>query len=404
MEKALEKLNRYEPGQSEGYEKRSENAQDTACRYLKVTSAADIAMKAIRWIWEDDRDHWIPMGEITGLAGREGVGKSTWSARMAAKVTKGELPGDFYGKPKGVVIVTTEDDQLGWGTAPYFKSRLWMDPQINGGLIVRVETEGFQHAPPGPWVMLMAPAEGDTSSRLRSVVALLRLALGRNIAVEPLGDLMYTASIPNATATERPLRPPVWDPPPDLAPERLGLVSELDAALDALDEEPRNRVELSLQWYFRASSEIQGLDGFLMYWFALDVLAMPRSSGRFVALERRLSEIYELDLRGSGPNFDLESCSVYATTLSMKDINRRSTAAPSTIWAQSIGTCCWTRFDSLHGRLPARFSRPTTSTTGSPSLDRENLGRPMGAKAHPETSNPASLASRRVDGLCLILE
>jgi hypothetical protein len=30
--------------------------------------------------------------------------------------------------------------QLGWGTAPYFKSRLWMDPQTNGGLIVRVET------------------------------------------------------------------------------------------------------------------------------------------------------------------------------------------------------------------------------------------------------------------------
>jgi hypothetical protein len=38
-------------------------------------------------------------------------------------------------------------------------------------------------------------------------------------------------------------------------------------------------------------------DGFLMYWFALDVLAMPRSAGRFVALERRLAEIYDVDLR-----------------------------------------------------------------------------------------------------------
>jgi hypothetical protein len=62
----------------------------------------------------------------------------------------------------------------------------------------------------------------------------------------------------------------------------------------------------------------------------------------------------------------------------MKDINRRSTSAPSTIWAQSIRTCCWTPFNSLHGRLLARFSRPTTSTTGSPSLDRENLGRVLG--------------------------
>jgi hypothetical protein len=138
--------------------------------------------------------------------------------------------------------------QLGWGAAPYFKSRLWMAPQINGDVIVRVEMEGFQHAPPGPFVMLMAPTEVDTSSRLRSVVALLRLALGRNIAVEPLGDLGYTASIPNVTATERPFRPPAFDAPPDLAPERLELVSELQAALDALDEdeELRNRVELSL--------------------------------------------------------------------------------------------------------------------------------------------------------------
>jgi AAA domain len=69
-----------------------------------------MTMKATRWLWEDDRDHWAPMGEITGLAGREGVGKSTWSAHLAAEVTKGELPGDFYGKPRGVVIVGTEDD------------------------------------------------------------------------------------------------------------------------------------------------------------------------------------------------------------------------------------------------------------------------------------------------------
>jgi hypothetical protein len=261
---------------------------------------------------------------------------------------------------------------LNWGAAPYFKSRLWMEPQINGDIHVFLERQGFQHAPPGPFVMLMAKTERDTSSRLRSVVALLRLALGRNIAVEPLGDLEYTASIPNATAAERPFRPPTFDPAPNVADESLRLISELQTALDALDEELRNRVELSLQWYFRASSEIQGIDGFLMYWFALDVLAMPRSAGRFAALERRLAEIYEVDLPGVRAKFRLSGCSVYGTTLSMKDINRRSISTPSTTWAQSIG------FDSLHGRLLARFSKSTTSTTGSPSLDRENLGRVLG--------------------------
>jgi hypothetical protein len=196
--------------------------------------------------------------------------------------------------------------QLAWGAAPYFKSRLWMEPQINGDVHVLVEREGVQHAPPGPFVMLMAPTELDTTSRLRSVVALLRLALGRNIAVEPLGELGYTANLPNATASERPFRPPPFDPPPDLAPERLRLVSELQSALDALDEKVRHRVELSLQWSFRASSEIEGVDGFLMYWFALDVLAMPKSGGRFAALERRLANIYDVDLREVRAKFRLK--------------------------------------------------------------------------------------------------
>jgi hypothetical protein len=195
---------------------------------------------------------------------------------------------------------------LNWGAAPYFKSRLWMEPQINGDVHVFLERQGFQHAPPGPFVMLMAKTERDTSSRLRSVVALLRLALGRNIAVEPLGDLGYTASIPNATAAERPFRPPTFDPAPNVADESLRLISKLQTALDALDEELRNRVALSLQWYFRASSEIHGIDGFLMYWFALDVLAMPRSAGRFAALERRLAEIYDVDLPGVRAKFRLK--------------------------------------------------------------------------------------------------
>jgi hypothetical protein len=41
-----------------------------------------------------------------------------------------------------------------------------------------------------------------------------------------------------------------------------------------------------------------------MYWFALDVLAMPRS-GRLVALERRLAEIYKLDLKRVRDKFRL---------------------------------------------------------------------------------------------------
>ena len=98
--------NSYPPGRSEGFTRNDTNGHRT----LKVTPLSEMAMKATRWLWEDNGTRWIPMNSIAGLAGREGVGKSTWSAHLAAQITRGTLPGDYYGKPKGVVIVTTEDD------------------------------------------------------------------------------------------------------------------------------------------------------------------------------------------------------------------------------------------------------------------------------------------------------
>jgi hypothetical protein len=79
-------------------------------RRLKVTVATDIAMTATRWLWLEGRNHWLPMGALIGWAGREGVGKSTWTTRAIALVTTGKMPGDSYGTPKGVIVCSTEDD------------------------------------------------------------------------------------------------------------------------------------------------------------------------------------------------------------------------------------------------------------------------------------------------------
>ena len=79
-------------------------------RHLKITRASDITMKATRWLWEDHMGCWIPLGALILLGGREGVGKSTVCADLVARITIGELPGDYEGTPKSVVIVSTEDD------------------------------------------------------------------------------------------------------------------------------------------------------------------------------------------------------------------------------------------------------------------------------------------------------
>jgi hypothetical protein len=112
--------------------------------------------------------------------------------------------------------------QLFWGRAPIWNSTLTLRPQPDGGVVAESVVEGVAHAPEGPYLLLMTQTESDatpmavelTRSRLRSVVALLRLTLGRNIAVEPLGDLTFTASAPNVTVQES-FRPPTFDPAPD---------------------------------------------------------------------------------------------------------------------------------------------------------------------------------------------
>lgn len=70
-----------------------------------LRKASDFAMKGVRWIYRGR----IPMGMVTLLAGREGIGKSTVSLDIAARLTRGTLDGRYQDKPQSVVICASED-------------------------------------------------------------------------------------------------------------------------------------------------------------------------------------------------------------------------------------------------------------------------------------------------------
>lgn len=76
---------------------------------LRLTWATSLTQRASRWLWEEDRFQWIPLGGLVLLGGREGVGKSTLAFRLAAGITLGKLPGDCFGAPRNVIIAATED-------------------------------------------------------------------------------------------------------------------------------------------------------------------------------------------------------------------------------------------------------------------------------------------------------
>lgn len=74
-------------------------------RALHVEAFAGVVVRRARWAWEGR----VPLGALSLLAGRQGLGKSTLTIELAARVSRGDLPGDLHGEAAGVLIVTLED-------------------------------------------------------------------------------------------------------------------------------------------------------------------------------------------------------------------------------------------------------------------------------------------------------
>lgn len=78
-------------------------------RRARITWASDIRMSPPVWAWVDNGEERIPAGSLSVAAGREGTGKSTFGIWLAAQITKGTLPGSFYGTPRRVLYAAVED-------------------------------------------------------------------------------------------------------------------------------------------------------------------------------------------------------------------------------------------------------------------------------------------------------
>lgn len=97
---------------------------------IRLTRASSFAIKPVRWVWADR----MPVGEICLIPGREGVGKSTFLAWMAAAVTNGNLPGIHNKHPRAVLYAANED-AWDYTIAPRMKAA-----GANLDLIYRIDT------------------------------------------------------------------------------------------------------------------------------------------------------------------------------------------------------------------------------------------------------------------------
>ena len=77
-----------------------------ATRRVILTPASKIKPQPVKWLWADR----LALGTLALLAGREGGGKTSVAIDTTARLTRGTLPGEFFGQPRDVLIGTTEDD------------------------------------------------------------------------------------------------------------------------------------------------------------------------------------------------------------------------------------------------------------------------------------------------------
>lgn len=70
-----------------------------------LTPAAMVKIERPRWLHEN----LVPLQVLSLLTGIAGEGKSTLALDWGAKITRGTLPGEFYGRPANILISATED-------------------------------------------------------------------------------------------------------------------------------------------------------------------------------------------------------------------------------------------------------------------------------------------------------
>ncbi|MEU3982519.1 AAA family ATPase [Streptomyces sp. NPDC026672] len=85
-------------------------------REIILRPASTVRIRPVRWLWDTTPEgapptsHGrIPLYSLAIAAGPPGLGKSQFAVWMAARITTGTLPGELYGRPRGVIYAATED-------------------------------------------------------------------------------------------------------------------------------------------------------------------------------------------------------------------------------------------------------------------------------------------------------
>lgn len=161
-------------------------------RTTVLTPMSMVQPKRQHFLWANR----APMGTATIFAGRGGEGKSTYSLHIAAQLTRGELDGEFYGKPQTVLLIGHEDD-LSTIVAPrLIAANADRDLVYSLNIQYKDETSGL--------AITMVPDLSEDMGRIRRAVEETGAKL---IIVDPLISVMGGSNTDKTAEVRRALTP-----------------------------------------------------------------------------------------------------------------------------------------------------------------------------------------------------
>jgi hypothetical protein len=153
----------------------------------------------VEWLWQD----WIVGRNLNVLAGDGGVGKTHFAVGLAARLSRGDLPGDHNGVPGSTLYLSAEDDfashlkklyRAAGGVPGRFArmkvaARDWLDdpvfpddlPELRR--LVRDAGVALVVIDPGSAFFSVRDSHNDQQMRTRVFGPLASLAMGENVTV-----------------------------------------------------------------------------------------------------------------------------------------------------------------------------------------------------------------------------
>lgn len=170
---------------------------------------------------------------------------------------------------------------MGWFALPRLSVSAEFEPRQDGEIQINVGTNPGSVHPEAPTALFVIPANGHDANesaileaRVHEAVGLLSAVESMTLVWEHLED--YWVSFQDGLLNPASVRvvDPLWFIEAELDSEAQRRWTFAANAIEALPLLNRGQVRLSLRWFDDAKRS-RGVDAFLRFWFALEILAMP---------------------------------------------------------------------------------------------------------------------------------